>query len=120
MLKRNLTLFLLLAVLLVSLGYLAHHYRTKELVKRPMLPVVFEHIDHKEVACAKCHHNYIDDTGGGTCYSCHKHSLEISAQMEDMFHRFCRDCHLETRVKGEESGPLRSCAHCHEPGFKGG
>ncbi len=81
---------------------------------RPLLPVTFDHADHRETACADCHHNFVDDTGGGTCYNCHKYEPEIAAHIEDMFHEFCFTCHVQMRVEGEESGPMRECGGCHQ------
>ena len=113
--KLTLLGFVGLFVAAVLLGYFALGYRPAAIRQQPMLPVIFEHMDHKEVACAKCHHNFTDDTGSGTCYSCHKYSPDINLHIEEMFHDFCRDCHLEERHKGEKAGPLRSCAQCHDP-----
>jgi hypothetical protein len=81
---------------------------------RPLLAVSFDHADHRETACADCHHNFVDDTGGGTCYDCHKYEPEIAAHIEDMFHEFCFSCHVQTRVEGEDSGPMRECGGCHQ------
>ena len=92
---------------------LAEAYRRQHAADQPMLPVVFDHADHSTSQCIECHHNFVDDTGGGTCYVCHKHSPEIAAQMEKMFHDFCFGCHVSTRMEGEESGPMRECQGCH-------
>lgn len=99
--------------LAVVLLLLAEGYRNQNAAQQPMLPVVFDHADHSTSQCIECHHNFVDDTGGGTCYVCHKHSPEIAAQMEKMFHDFCFGCHVSTRVEGEESGPMRECKGCH-------
>lgn len=101
--------------LLAVAGYQLHHYRAVAIAAHPMLPVNFEHRDHSEVSCTQCHHDFIDDSGSGTCYACHKFRSDLAPRMEEMFHQLCRDCHLDTRVKGEDSGPLRSCARCHDP-----
>jgi len=93
-------------------------YRFYAAPAQPMLPVLFEHADHSETACADCHHNFIDGTGGGPCYFCHKHTPEIAPAMEKMFHDFCFDCHATTLAEGEEAGPPRQCAGCH--GGQGG
>ncbi|MCF7980415.1 MAG: cytochrome c family protein [Pseudomonadales bacterium] len=107
---------LVVAVILVGLAALS--YRTDALQERPMLSVIFGHKDHEEITCTKCHHNFIDDSGSGTCYSCHKYSPEINAEIERMFHDLCRDCHVATRQEGEAAGPLRSCDQCHDATLK--
>ena len=38
---------------------------------RPLLPLTFAHLDHREVNCITCHHNFTDDTGQGLCIDCH-------------------------------------------------
>lgn len=101
---------LLAAVLLL---YLAESYRAHTAPDQPLLPVIFEHGDHSETPCADCHHNFIDDSGGGTCYNCHKFDPDIAEEVETMFHDFCFGCHVSTRAEGEESGPMRECGGCH-------
>ena len=103
-----LVLLVLLALLIAGLAW-----RESAIPLRPQLPVAFEHADHASEQCADCHHNFIDDTGGGACYNCHKMSADINAQMEAMFHDFCRDCHIQKRHQGEDSGPVRECSLCH-------
>ena len=110
---KQLLLYTGAATLLVALLWLGSDYRLSTQVTRPLLPVVFEHIDHRATECFFCHHNFTDDTGSGTCYSCHKFDMEIAHQMEDMFHTLCRNCHTETRLAGEVAGPVRSCDGCH-------
>ncbi len=102
---------LIVAVLLLVA---AEQYRMATVPSKPLLPVSFEHLDHKKTQCADCHHNFIDDTGGGTCYNCHKYEPEIAPDIEKMFHDFCFDCHVTTRREGEDSGPMRECAGCHK------
>jgi len=98
------------AVLLVF----AENYRASQVPSEPLLTVAFEHIDHTETQCADCHHNFIDKTGGGTCYNCHKYTPEIAADIEKTFHDFCFACHVARRKEGEESGPMRACSGCHK------
>lgn len=86
----------------------AQMIRTHEL-----LPVAFEHLDHSAEKCVVCHHNYEDDTGFDSCYSCHKHEPDVALEIESMFHDFCRDCHIEKALAGEASGPFRVCGECH-------
>ncbi len=84
--------------------------------ERPLLPVAFEHRDHTPEQCVLCHHNYEDDTGYDSCYSCHKHDPAVAADIEQMFHDFCRACHVERARRGEPSGPFRVCRECHHEG----
>lgn len=101
-------------VLLGALLAVAEMWRRQAIPLRPLLPVSFEHADHREEPCADCHHNFLDGTGGGTCYGCHKSDPEISYHMEEMFHDFCEGCHVEKRLEGEEeTGPPRECGGCH-------
>lgn len=106
-------LLVLLAVLLLVFAYAGFARRQTAMLQRPLLPVAFEHIDHNEQPCADCHHNYVDDTGGGACYNCHKLTPELAPEMESMFHHFCRGCHVEKRMHAQESGALRQCSLCH-------
>jgi len=92
---------------------LAEYYRASHAQEQAMLPVTFEHIDHTATGCAQCHHNFIDESGGGTCYNCHKYSPDVIGDMEQTFHDFCFDCHVSTRLEGEDSGPMRECSGCH-------
>tara|TARA_R110001592_G_scaffold363372_1_gene685985 strand:- start:90768 stop:91115 length:348 start_codon:yes stop_codon:yes gene_type:complete len=103
----------LLAAFLLVLSYAGFAWRQAALHERPLLPVAFEHIDHNTEPCAVCHHNFVDDTGGGACYNCHKLTPELVPEMEGMFHDFCRGCHVEKRAHGGDSGPLRQCSLCH-------
>ena len=105
-----LTLLLILALGLVYAGFV---WRQTEIIERPQLAVTFEHIDHNTQPCADCHHNFIDDTGGGACYNCHKLTPELAPDIEEMFHGFCRECHVEKRMNSQDSGPLRQCSLCH-------
>jgi len=98
-----------LAVLLL---FFAEQYRAGNSPNEPMLPVVFEHGDHTETACTNCHHDYLDNSGSGLCYTCHKQSPEIAADMQAMFHDFCFDCHVSKR-QDDDAGPQRECSGCH-------
>ncbi len=91
---------------------LADH-RIRNIISRPMLHVNFEHTTHKEVQCVSCHHNFIDTSGHGICYHCHKYHAEVAVSIEEMFHTFCRDCHRETKTEGEAAAPVRQCGTCH-------
>jgi hypothetical protein len=103
----------LLTLLLLVLAYASFARRPAAMVERPTLPVAFEHIDHNTQPCADCHHNFLDDTGGGACYNCHKLTPEVAPEMESMFHDFCRECHVQTRMLAQDSGPMRQCSLCH-------
>jgi len=103
-------LVLVIGLIVLSFGT----WRREALIQRPMLPVSFDHAIHTSVQCADCHHNFVDNSGGGMCYHCHKTTEEISGDIEQTFHNFCRDCHIELRQQGEASGPLRSCGQCHQ------
>ena len=85
-----------------------------------MLSVTFAHADHVNQQCIECHHNFIDDTGTGLCFDCHKSDPEVAELIETQFHTLCRDCHVsEARNTSDERltpaghGPLRACASCH-------
>ena len=101
---------------LAGLLYGGHLWREQAIPLEPLLPTKFEHIDHTATTCAQCHHNWVDETGGGACYNCHKMSPETQVAMEPMFHEFCWGCHIETRAKDEDAGPVRECALCHPGG----
>jgi Class III cytochrome C family len=88
-------------------------YRTQMVRHAELLPVAFEHLDHTGEKCVVCHHNYADDTGYDSCYSCHKHDRSVALDIEVMFHDLCRDCHIERARQGEASGPFRVCVECH-------
>lgn len=106
---------LALLFLLAGLLYGIHHWRQQAIPLQPLLPTKFEHIDHGAIQCADCHHNWVDDTGSGTCYLCHKSSPEVNIEMEPMFHEFCWGCHIDKRrdQAEEEAGPVRECSLCH-------
>lgn len=80
---------------------------------RPMLPVTFAHADHVTVNCVVCHHNFIDQTGSGLCFDCHKRESTVSALVETQFHDLCMGCHEARQAAGEDGGPTRQCDACH-------
>lgn len=102
-------LFLVMIASAVTLVYT----RAQMIRSHDLLPVAFEHFDHSDEKCVVCHHNYEDDTGFDSCYSCHKHDPEVAPEIESMFHDFCRDCHIDKAQAGETSGPFRVCSECH-------
>ena len=78
-----------------------------------MLAVNFAHADHIEQNCVVCHHNFVDDTGIGMCFDCHKTDPEVAPLIEEQFHDLCRNCHLEEQAASGEHGPTRQCIDCH-------
>jgi len=108
----NIVVFGILVFVVAVIGL--DSYRQKMIIERPMLDVAFEHSKHKDEPCANCHHNYTDGSAGsGGCYDCHKYTEEISVQMEEIFHSFCRDCHINKAIQQLDAGPLRQCSLCH-------
>ena len=80
----------------------------------PVLPMNFRHNDHFTVACATCHHEFIDDTpAGAPCMTCHLTDTTIVPLLEEQFHGLCMSCHAELDAEGKPSGPARSCIGCH-------
>ncbi len=78
-----------------------------------ILPMSFAHTDHAKENCIDCHHNYVDDTGGGLCMTCHVTDPKISPLLEKQFHGLCRGCHAEKAAQGIDGGPPRQCMACH-------
>lgn len=107
----------LLVLIIVTL--LVSGARKAMIKNAPLQEVYFAHMDHKQVPCAKCHHNYVDGSGRDkTCYDCHKRDPEINQHIQEMFHDFCRDCHIDMAAKHEDAGPARQCSACHKPDTK--
>ncbi len=79
----------------------------------PILPMNFAHLDHVNENCVLCHHNYIDDTGGGLCMNCHVTDPQVWPLFENQFHDLCRGCHAEKAAEGIDGGPPRQCMACH-------
>ena len=107
----------LLGVLVVVFGspiageapVLDHYYEAP----KKILPMSFAHLDHVPVNCVDCHHNYVDDTGGGLCMNCHVTDQTVWPLLENQFHDLCRGCHEEKAALGEDGGPPRECMACH-------
>ncbi len=79
-----------------------------------MLAVKFAHADHVDQTCISCHHNYVDDTGQGLCFDCHKTDPAVAELIETQFHDLCRGCHLDEALAGHAThGPTRRCISCH-------
>jgi hypothetical protein len=117
--------FILLALITAvcaALVAIAHHQTANPedqyLIPYPhgtMLAVRFAHADHVEQSCIACHHNYVDATGAGMCFDCHKTDPEVNELIEEQFHQLCRTCHVEKLLAREEHGPTRQCNACHVP-----
>tara|TARA_R110002110_G_C13470525_1_gene721015 strand:+ start:133809 stop:134186 length:378 start_codon:yes stop_codon:yes gene_type:complete len=107
----------LVVTALVLAGFLLalHQWRVTALPQQALLPTKFEHFDHVATQCVECHHNWVDETGSGPCYNCHKTDPQVNIEMEPMFHDFCWGCHIEKRLdpQEEEAGPVRECSLCH-------
>ena len=112
--RRPLTGGLIAAAVLIIAAALFVSVRAEHIASAPMLPVNFAHLDHQEVNCIDCHHNFVDDTGDGLCFDCHKRDPDIAPDMETMFHDLCRDCHVERQHDDLDGGPTRACFSCHE------
>jgi len=80
---------------------------------KPILPMNFAHLDHVSENCVLCHHNYVDDTGGGICMNCHVTDQDVWPLLENQFHGLCRDCHAEKAAEEIDGGPPRECMACH-------
>jgi hypothetical protein len=102
-----------LAVAAIGLGVF-HDYRQQARAAAPLLPVTFAHKTHTTVNCVACHHNYIDDSGQGLCFNCHKSDPEVASVVEEQFHELCWGCHVEKQALGEDHGPIRQCLDCHQ------
>ncbi len=102
------------AVMLAGALFAFHHYQLEARAGAPLLPVTFAHRDHDAVGCVVCHHNYVDDTGQGLCFDCHKTEPSVNALVESQFHELCWGCHVEQQALGEAHGPTRRCIDCHE------
>ncbi len=82
---------------------------------QPVLPMTFGHADHFAIACATCHHEFVDGTAGLPCLACHLTDAKVAPVLETQFHGLCRSCHLRERAGGDDSGPTRRCIACHLP-----
>jgi hypothetical protein len=76
----------------------------------------FPHDKHREVNCLLCHHNFADQTGTGSCISCHRSQLPaIRVGAEARFHDFCLGCHRDPPPPLAHHGPVTGCDSCHAP-----
>jgi len=105
---------LLAGCALLLAGGLLATLRDAQIHASPLLPVNFAHLDHQEVNCITCHHNFVDASGDGLCLDCHKRDPDIAPQMETMFHDLCRGCHVDRQRQHLDAGPRRACLSCHQ------
>jgi hypothetical protein len=78
------------------------------------LRAYFPHENHRAVSCIACHHNFVDNTGAGSCFDCHRGTRpDLPQAAEATFHEFCRDCHRGLAREGGKHGPVRECSGCH-------
>lgn len=103
-----------LALLLIALGTAFSAWQKAARSAAPLLPVTFAHNRHTGIRCVTCHHNYVDHTGLGLCFDCHKNDPSVADKMESQFHELCWGCHVERQLEGEPHGPTRACNGCHE------
>ena len=84
--------------------------------------VLFKHDAHAKeykIDCINCHHDY-DANGnnkggeGEACSACHSPSGKGKAALPltEAFHRQCKSCHEDTRMKDRPKGPVM-CGECH-------
>ena len=78
-----------------------------------VLPMTFDHVDHKGHNCINCHHNFADNTGNSVCMHCHVANKDLEKLLQQQFHGLCMGCHVEMQIRGEEHGPIRQCIKCH-------
>lgn len=79
-----------------------------------VLHAFFPHEMHRTVNCIACHHNFIDKTGAGSCFDCHRSSrADLPQTSEATFHEFCRECHSGLAEDHGKHGPVRECSGCH-------
>ena len=78
------------------------------------LHAFFPHENHRTVNCIACHHNFVDKSGFGGCYDCHRSARrDLPQAAEATFHEFCRDCHSGFARDQSKHGPVRACSGCH-------
>ena len=80
---RHRRLLISLIVLAAAAGGFTY-WHNESIRQHPILPVAFEHLDHQNIQCTDCHHNYIDDTGHDSCYSCHKRDQSVALEIEEI------------------------------------
>jgi hypothetical protein len=90
------------------------HLREPVVSRTAPLKVDFPHERHRQVECVECHHNFIDHTGSGSCYACHRSARpDLRVGAEARFHDFCLGCHRHPPRQFERHGPVSGCQTCH-------
>ncbi|MFE0018903.1 cytochrome c3 family protein [Mesorhizobium sp. NPDC059054] len=101
------------AIAWLAMGSMAET-RLASLRQAPIDHARFLHTDHTGLACAGCHHNFVDRTGNENCLTCHKRvSISETTRIDGMFHAFCSDCHRTDKRAGRKFGPIDDCNGCH-------
>lgn len=101
------------AIAWLAMGSMAET-RLASLRQAPIDHARFLHTDHTGLACAGCHHNFVDRTGSENCLTCHKRiSISEATRIDGMFHAFCSDCHRADKRAGRKFGPIDDCNGCH-------
>lgn len=101
------------AIAWLAMGSMAET-RLADLRQAPIDHARFLHTDHTGLACAGCHHNFVDRTGKENCLTCHKRiSVSEPLRVDRMFHAFCSDCHRADKRAGRKFGPIDDCSGCH-------
>lgn len=92
------------------------YLREPVIARNAALKVDFPHDKHRQVDCVECHHNFIDNTGTGGCYACHRSGrADLRLGAEARFHDFCLGCHRDPRPALTRHGPVTGCSTCHVP-----
>ncbi len=101
------------AIAWLAMGSMAET-RLASLRQAPIDHARFLHTDHTGLACAGCHHNFVDRSGSENCLTCHKRiSVSETMRIDRMFHAFCSDCHRMDKHADKKAGPIEDCAGCH-------
>ena len=105
-------------IALASLRFLPTPIGGLRLLQTPASPstlhAFFPHEKHRTVNCIACHHNFVDNTGAGSCFDCHRSARhDLPQASEATFHKFCRDCHRDLATEHSKHGPVRECSGCH-------
>jgi predicted CXXCH cytochrome family protein len=104
----------LAALLALSSGGTALAMREAFLGRSERLLVDFPHGKHRPVSCTRCHHDYLDRSGEGSCVSCHRSGrAAIRVGVEARFHDFCLGCHRDPPAYLTGQGPVTGCETCH-------
>ena len=95
---RRATFAAIVGILVTVAAVAAYQGRQQMIDTRPLLPLTFAHLDHREVNCITCHHNFSDDTGQGLCIDCHRTDPKVRlANRTDVPHALPRLPRREAR-----------------------